>query len=278
MRLMVVEWLELGYFATMALVALVRRRSAVPPRRAARFIVAGAGLVSLGIASSWLLPPRVASIVRDWLPAPLILCAYWLAGSVSSVPHLRLETWLRRLDERLLGERPAAPSGGWRRRLELASELAYVLCYPLPPLGLGVLYLARLRSHSDFYWCVVLAPSYVCYVVTALWPTRPPRLLGGPAARPRTGAARRFNLWVLGHAGIGINTFPSAHVTASFGVALALALLTPPLGAAALMLATAIAVATVVGRYHYLADAVLGSLLAGGAYALGLALLGPAAA
>ena len=61
---------------------------------------------------------------------------------------------------------------------------------------------------------------------------------------------------------IRVNTFPSGHVAGSLAVALAVGSVLPAIGAALLLLALAIAVACVVGRYHYIIDAVAGALLA----------------
>jgi membrane-associated phospholipid phosphatase len=59
-----------------------------------------------------------------------------------------------------------------------------------------------------------------------------------------------------------VNTVPSGHAAGAFSVALALTPGLPVAGGVFLVLAVAITVATVVGRYHYLADSVLGVLVA----------------
>src|SRR6266540_1628054 len=63
-------------------------------------------------------------VSRDWLPAALMPMVYWQAGRFSSMVNKSFQKRLKRLDDRLL-------------RLS---------CYVLVPLGLGVLYLARMRT------------------------------------------------------------------------------------------------------------------------------------
>jgi membrane-associated phospholipid phosphatase len=85
-------------------------------------------------------------------------------------------------------------------------------------------------------------------------------------ALPCTGV-RKFNLWILRHASIHANTFPSAHVASSTACALALLTLAPAwVGLIFLWITVSIAIGTVTGRYHYTADAILGSMVASVAF------------
>jgi membrane-associated phospholipid phosphatase len=73
---------------------------------------------------------------------------------------------------------------------------------------------------------------------------------------------RRLNTWILEGASNGWNTFPSGHVAGSLACGLAVAPRLPAAGAALMVIAGLIAVASVAGRYHYAADAAAGVLLA----------------
>jgi membrane-associated phospholipid phosphatase len=64
------------------------------------------------------------------------------------------------------------------------------------------------------------------------------------------------------HATIRVNTFPSGHVAVSLAVAIAVAGVMPAVGAVLFLIAISIAVACVVGRYHYAMDVVAGAALA----------------
>jgi membrane-associated phospholipid phosphatase len=77
-----------------------------------------------------------------------------------------------------------------------------------------------------------------------------------------SGLARRVNLRVLGVASVQLNTFPSGHAAASLATALAVGARLPIAGLLLGLLALAIALGSVAGRYHYAADALAGAALA----------------
>ena len=79
---------------------------------------------------------------------------------------------------------------------------------------------------------------------------------------------RRVNLMVLGRASVRLNTFPSGHAATALGAALALASVLPWQGLALGVAAAGVVAGSVVGRYHYAADAVAGIAVAAFAYAL----------
>jgi membrane-associated phospholipid phosphatase len=142
-------------------------------------------------------------------------------------------------------------------------EIAYLFCYPLVPLGLAVLYVAGLRQYANVFWFVVLVSTYICYAITPFVPALPPRSIAGeqiPSLAPNVG--RVFNRWILRHGSIHAISFPSAHVASSLATALVLLWFVPLAGLVFLFIAVCIAVAAVVGRYHYALDVLLGALTA----------------
>jgi membrane-associated phospholipid phosphatase len=64
------------------------------------------------------------------------------------------------------------------------------------------------------------------------------------------------------HLTIRVNTFPSGHAAGSLAVALAVVGAMPASGVLLLVLALAICVACVVGRYHYIVDVLAGAAVA----------------
>jgi membrane-associated phospholipid phosphatase len=129
------------------------------------------------------------------------------------------------------------------------------------PIGLACLYVAGLREESDRFWTAVLLAAFGCYGVLPWLPTRPPRAIeGAPVRSP--GLVRRLNLRVLRLASVELNTFPSGHVAASLATALAVWARLPLIGLPLGLLALAIAIGSVAGRYHYAADALAGAVLA----------------
>jgi membrane-associated phospholipid phosphatase len=73
---------------------------------------------------------------------------------------------------------------------------------------------------------------------------------------------------VLDRASVQLNTFPSGHVATSVAAALAVTASWPLAGCALGLAAFGITVASVVGKYHYGADALAGIVVACIAFAL----------
>jgi membrane-associated phospholipid phosphatase len=140
-------------------------------------------------------------------------------------------------------------------------EIAYLCCYPMVPAGIACLYFAGLGEESDRFWTAVRPGGVRLLRRIALAPD-------AAAARDRRRASaiarlvKRVNLRVLGVASVQLNTFPSGHAAASLATALAVGARLPLAGLALGLLALAIAIGSVVGRYHYAADALAGAALA----------------
>jgi membrane-associated phospholipid phosphatase len=255
------EWIVAGFFVAFAIAGLLapidaKRRLRIGAIGLAGVLVAG----SLGALSPHPVPP----LLRDLLPGLLLLMAYWQAGQFLTGPDASLQAWLRGFDERwfpgmlrLSSELPERPA--------LASylETAYMACYVVLPAGILVLHLAGDGGSADRFWRVVLPATLPCYVATARFQSLPPRLVEGKETRLRKASGlRSLNLWVLRHLGIRGNTLPSGHVASSLAAALVLLAVAPLAGIVFLWTAASISVATVVLRYHYGLDVILGAGLA----------------
>lgn len=233
-------------------------------------------------------PSRWLAAARDWFPTVLILVAYRVSG-LFLAPDLT-----HRLDYIFVQWDRAFLQNSWMTNLLTISapwlqwylELAYLMCYPLVPLGLGALYLTRpvapvndrrnvapglnsedapaidrrYREAIDRFWTTVLLAVLACYAVYPFFPLTPPRVLfhdvPGPAIEP---LLRRLNYWILNQYSVQACIFPSGHVAAVTATALAVRAYAPRVGAAFLVAAASVAAATVYGRYHYTADAVAGA-------------------
>lgn len=216
--------------------------------------------VALGRASEYFLSPLASSVLRDWLPVSITLIPYWQTGQFFIRPNARVQAWLVASDRRLF---TALSRSRWRlgRAVRLSLEWAYMLCYPIVPLGLATLYFAGLRRGADRYWTIVLVPTYLCYAITPFFPALPPRSLRESATAAGTNKSRTFNLWILKHGSIQAISFPSAHVSAAFGVSLALWHELPVAAAVFLAISFWIAIAAVAEGYHYTIDVMLGAIL-----------------
>lgn len=251
------EWISLIALSSFIIVSWFR-----PVTNRRRIAIAATGAIGLLLTAATqfadqFLPPFGTSVARDWLPAVLMPIVYWQAGWSTGRVKKSFQTSLQRLDRKLLG--------GWLpnlakrnyRWLIACLELAYISCYVLVPMGLAVLYLNGLRHHSSDYWSVVLLATYPCYLFSALFPTQPPRLLETDAANTVLVRMRRFNLWIVRRVSTQMNTFPSAHITATLGSSLVLLHLVPSAGLVFVLISIGIALGAVLGRYHYAADVVL---------------------
>ncbi|WP_263415991.1 phosphatase PAP2 family protein [Terriglobus albidus] len=268
------EWIQVGFASIFALAAwvypLAARRRLIITMLAAGAIFA----IALARLSVYLLPSAQVSILRDWLPAVLMLIPYWQTGQFFLGPNEKMQTWLMQSDRRLwtfvslVGVRLG-------RFAHLSMEWAYMLCYPLPLLGLATLYAAGLSRDADSFWAFVLLPTYVCYAVTPFVPAMPPRFLESEHGESQATKSKVFNLWIQKHGSIHAISFPSAHVAASLAISLFLLHRVPAVGILFLIISCWIAVAAVVERYHYAVDVVLGAVLSLAMYLAWLAHLIP---
>jgi membrane-associated phospholipid phosphatase len=237
---------------------------------------------------------RFLYVARDWLPCILILVAYREAGLLFTPdPSHRLDYIFIRWDEVILRNSwvTGALSLGspWLQRY---LEFSYFLCYPVVPLGVATLYLARAsvapgetfprpgagspasapmnrgatnhryRSPVEHYWTAVLMAALTCYVLFPLFPLTPPRELFHDLPGPYGASGLRgLNHWLLDHYAVGASLFPSGHVAAATAAALVIRRHAPLVGLVFLLVALSIALATIYGRYHYAADALAGTLV-----------------
>jgi hypothetical protein len=130
------------------------------------------------------------------------------------------------------------------------------------PAALASLLLMGRHDKIEEFWMVVLPSTYACYALIPLFPALPPRLLNTDPEMPiHSRGTRALNLWILKHASIRANTFPSAHVAACMSSSLVVFQHDVWTGTAFLWISVSIAAGAVVRRYHYLADSVLGIIL-----------------
>jgi len=255
------EWIQAGFATILAAAAWIRPLTV--RRRWAITLLAACAIVAVVLArlSNYILAPVQTSILRDWLPVPLTLVPYWQTGQFFVGPNQKIQAWLVETDRRLLNlaSRTGVIFGRFAR---LSMEWAYMLCYPLVPLGLATLYAVGLRRDASIFWFFVLVPTYLCYAITPFVPALPPRKLGSEGIGSSSTKSRIFNLWLLKHGSIQAISFPSAHVAAALAISLVLLHYVPLAGAIFLAITFWIAVAAIVGGYHYVIDVVLGALLA----------------
>jgi membrane-associated phospholipid phosphatase len=248
------EYVAFVYFAAIAVAALVR------PLAAGRRTAIAAVAVSMCAATIWLSRIDAAGIGR-LAPFAVILIGYYVSGLFALAPSPRFEGWLLARDRQLFGN-PATRFAGWPRALLAILETVYIGCFLILPAGLGTLVVAAVPPPIvDRYWLMVVTAEFASFISLAFVYARPPWMLEQRAALPDRAihrAATRFVQYFT----IRANTFPSGHAAGSVAVALGVIGVLPAAGAALLILALAIGLAAVVGRFHYAIDVIAGILLA----------------
>ncbi len=206
-------------------------------------------------------------VIRDWLPLGMVLLAYREMGWFG-LPHqatLLESRWI-------IWDRIVVRHGGRAIIESLGAvvpsvlEITYALMYTLPPFALAVLYLYGRREMADRFLTAVLLSALLCYAQFPFWPSEPPRVVFAGLDLPSYCTVfRRFNLWMLDNHGIHTALFPSAHAAGALSTAFGFRLVMPEskrIYRCLFVIAILIAIATIYGRYHYLADAICGAVIA----------------
>lgn len=252
------ESVSVAYFAYIAVTALI---VPVEPGVKLRTIGTTSASVALVVAVAWassLIPSGWLLTLRDGAAPPIyLILSYWLPA--------RLVTRINPTAERALlaWDRRWGLQGGWRapRLVRELAELAYLFCYPMIPAGFGVLVAGGFTAAvvADRYWTALLCAGAGCYGVLPWMATRPPREIDDTPSP--TATLRAINLAVLARASVQLNTCPSGHVATAVAVALVVGSYEAGAGLWLGALAILIMYASVAGRYHYLADVVAGILV-----------------
>jgi hypothetical protein len=244
------------YFVYLAVIGIVRRR-----------------LLPMTIALLCLASLRFVGMSHV-MPLIYLLTGYWLPALLVRTSDVRFERRLLRFDELLFG---AQGLQSFERKapqwLLEYFELSYLLCYAVVPAGFVWLIALGFEREAGRFWSTVLLASFACYSVLPWLPTRAPRAL----VRPTTGRSqiRKLNLHVLDRASVQWNTFPSGHTAASVATALAVGDHSLVAGVVLGWVAVSIAIGSVVGRYHYAADAIAGASVAAAAFLTASAAIAP---
>ena len=95
-------WINLVFFCSFMALAWLRP---LTKRRRVKASILGTVALSATLVVQWLhvvLPPLAVSVIRDWLPAGLLLVAYWQAGQFFARPNQAFQAQLLRFDAKLL--------------------------------------------------------------------------------------------------------------------------------------------------------------------------------
>jgi membrane-associated phospholipid phosphatase len=251
-RLRASEWLILGYFFYVAILA------------AFFFAPFKAIALAAAVCVAMLILARRKSFMRDLAPLAFTLAAYremdWFTPAVRD--HHLEKVWIV-WDRRLLDDlhlRAAVESLG--ALIPSYFELCYVLVYAAAPVAIALLFLNHRRASANDFWLAYLAGTLGAYAMFPFFPSEPPRTAFPGHDLPHLiTVVRRLNLWIVGGYGIHSSVFPSAHVSSVLSAAWGLRATIPErpwIGRAFLIYGVSVACATVYGRYHYAVDAAAG--------------------
>jgi membrane-associated phospholipid phosphatase len=240
------------FFVYVAIVALT-----VPRLPARKRVQAVSGAVA-GLALTAAAGHTANPILLDWvLPPMALLTAYWASGRLFVRPMPAAERALAAVDRALGIQNLAARTPRWMAEL---LELAYAGVYPIIPIALAISLAFVPGADPDRFWSVILITDYICFGMLPWVQTRPPRAIEGEP--PWQARFRSVNLMLLGRASIQVNTFPSGHTAEALAAAVLVLGAPSPLVLWMFFNAAAISAGTVLGRYHYAADAIAGWIVA----------------
>ena len=244
----VLERIVIVYAAAFGLLATVG------PRRSRSWKALAVSLVTIATA---VLVARAPLFLRLLAPNFYLVAGYWLpalvvpstAAGVASSPF---ERWLAHTDALLRPRLPAVPAP-----IATLTETAYLLCYPVVPVSLALVWLTGGTDAVPRFWITVLLSGLACYVSLPWLLSRPPDRTG-----LHTLPLRRVNRFVLARVSHSWTTFPSGHVAVSWAAALAVSRVSLAGGLFLMAIALGVTVGAAAGRYHYVVDVLLGVVVA----------------
>ncbi len=246
------EWIALLYFLYLAAVCWLR-----PVPGARRAVITGISLALVALIRVVAL--GAPAMARDWGPLLYVSVAYYLTGHLFVAPSTRLEAWLLKWDHRWFGD-PTTRFASWPAWLIAYLDVIYMLCFVFLPAGFAALAVAGHASQANRYWTMVLAADLGAFAPLSVFQTRPPWAIEKPAVLAAS-RLHEFASYFVKNATTGVNTFPSGHVAVTIAVAFGVMSALPLLGVVILLCAASIAVACVVGRFHYAVDVLAGAAL-----------------
>ncbi len=256
------EWVTLAYLAWLGAILLICHRNI---EHAGRYIaihtVIALGILCLAVAARHS-RNKLARFARHWYPLPLYIFFFEeLQGLVHAIYPGWFDRWLIQFDFNLAGIHPSL----WLARfagpvLNDFMQFAYMTYFLYLPLLPALLYVHRERLA---FWTVMVSTAiahYSVYVMAVLLPVESPFYsLASLQSKPLTGGTCTAVINLIEHFGrVHGAAFPSAHVAGSMVAIAASWRYRRWLFWVCLPFFGSMCVATVYGRYHYVADVLAG--------------------
>lgn len=267
------EWVTLGYLAWIeAILILFHKNVSQPLRYAVIHLAIGLFMMVLvwGAAVSRNSALRFA---RHWYPLPLYIFFFEeLQGLVHIIFPGWFDRWLIQFDFNLTAVHPAVWLAQFANPfLNDAMQFAYMTYFIFLITLPAILYFEK-----DFtaFWTVMTATAiahYSVYAIAILFPIESPYFsLASLHSAPLAGGPFTKTIEFIEYYGrVHGAAFPSAHVAGSMVAILAARRYKPWLYWICLPFFVAMCVATVYGRYHYVADVIAGLIVGTAGWTIG---------
>ena len=257
------EWVTFTYLAWLLVIFVTCHASiAHASRYFALHVALGAAISALCLAADQRPVSEALRFVRSWYPLPLYIFFFEeLQGLVHAIFPGWFDRWLIAFDYGFAQVHPSA----WLARfanpaLNDAMQFCYMTYFLFLVLLPAILYFSRERGA---FWSVMTATAmahYTVYVIALLFPIESPYFaLASLNTKPLVGGPFTATIELVEHFGrVHGAAFPSAHVAGSMVAIWAAARYRRGLFWACLPFFAGMCVATVYGRYHYVADVLAG--------------------
>jgi len=271
------EWVTYAYLAWLEAMVILFHRNVL---HAPRYVLVHFA-IALGIAvlAQWATVSRNAAVqfARHWYPLPLYIFFFEeLQGLVHAIFPGWFDRWLIQFDFNFAQVHPSV----WLTQfasptLNDAMQFAYMTYFLYLVILPGILYFER---QFIAFWTVMTATAiahYSVYVIAVLLPVESPYFsLASLNTAPLVGGPFTSTIELIEHLGrVHGAAFPSAHVAGSMVAILAARRYKPWLFWICLPFFVAMCVATVYGRYHYVADVIAGIAVGAIGWAAGQVLM-----
>ncbi|MFZ0886246.1 MAG: phosphatase PAP2 family protein [Candidatus Acidiferrales bacterium] len=210
---------------------------------------------------------------RHWYPLPLYIFFFEeLQNLVHAIFPNWFDPWLIQFDHHLAGVHPSVYLARYATpALNDAMQFAYMTYFLYLVILPAILYVQKNR---EAFWTVMTSTAiahYSVYVIAILFPIESPCFaLASLNPVPLKGGAFTATIELIEHFGrVHGAAFPSAHVAGSMVAILAARRYKPWLFWLCLPFFATMCVATVYGRYHYIADVLAGLAVGTAGWAAG---------
>jgi len=271
------EWITFAYFAWLEAIVLLFHRNIPHASRyfAAHALLAAALACLIGQAGHS--RSEFVRFARQWYPLPLYIFFFEeLQGLVHAIHSGWFDRWLIAFDYRLTGVHPSV----WLARFASPAlndfmQFAYMTYFLNLVILPALLYASRERVA---FWTVMASTAianYSIYAIAILLPIESPHYsLASLQTKPLVGGSCTALIGLIERFGrVHGAAFPSAHVAGSTVAVLAAWRYRRWLFWVSLPFFLCMCVATVYGRYHYVADVLAGLAVGAAAFALGTKLM-----